>query len=304
MAYFVQMMAKSGVYPDENFMVVPDRGFNLCYLREGKEFKISHDARLDVREVQFEDIERIAKDYMSARAGGYHAADRLLGLRTAMYHSVGAQVNGKLLKVQAKGTGIPVLLASNGSSQVKLDVGIMRRKEFTVAFKLLKHRNAAGATVAATRNTPADAREWVERLNWIFGAQANVYFKLLAADWMSVEQTLSQPMNSAEFQSRFIQHKHPTAQLTCFLVGKYRGDDQGAHAAGTFFTHHRVCVLDDGPHSGLFADLVYDSFTGVMAHEFAHFLGGAHHTRRMCLMSGGTETLELDKQLVIQINNW
>jgi hypothetical protein len=304
MAYFVQMMEKAGVYPAENFMIVPRGGFNLCYLRDGKDYRISHDARLDVHEVKFDEIERIAKDFMGARASGHDAAGRLLGLRTTMYGSVGPQASGKLLLVRANGRGLPSLTASRGRAEVKLEVGIMERKEKTVAFKFLKHTNAAGSTVPVTVNSPGNAQEWVHKLNWIFGAQANVYFKPIATDWVSIGRPVAQPMTAGEFKQSIVPHKHATADLTCFLVGKYKGDEHGTEAAGTYFPDHKVCVLDDGPVPGIFDDSTYDSFIGVMAHEFAHFLGGGHHNRGRFLMSNATETLELDKQLVIQLNHW
>jgi hypothetical protein len=304
MARFVQMLPKSGVYSDQNFMIVPQHGFNLVCLREGTDCRIDHDSRLDVQEVRFNQVDRIANEYMQKRVIGRDGADMLTRLRTSMYGTVASDSRAKLLKVSAQGAGIPVIKAKYGSVEVRLDVGILRRKEFSVAFKLVKHMNGQGAMVSLTKFHMADAQRWVDQLNWIFGAQTNIFFKLVGAEWVPIGRTLGQPMNADVFKKTLVPYKHGSANLTCFLVGKYKGDEHGVHAAGTYFGQEKVCVVDDGPHREFFDDWTYDSFVGVMAHEFAHFLGGPHHSRGSLLLSKGIETCELDKQLVAQLNPW
>lgn len=304
MARFVQMLPKSGIFADQNFMTVPKSGFNLVYLRDGKNFDITHDDRIAVHEVAFDEVEMIAKAYMSTRDAGADSVDRLLRLRTAMYGSVGAAASGKLLQVKAKGDRLPVLSAKRGGAEVRLDVAILKRKELAVAFKFVKHTTSSRAVQALTRYTPADAQGWIDKLNWIFGAQANVYFKLVSADWISLKTTASQPMTFEEFGKTLVPQKHIGAAMTCFLIGKYKGSATGSDAAGSFSPSQRVTVLDDGPTYGIFDDSDYDSFIGVMAHEFGHFAGLGHHDRARVMMSRGIETLDFDKQIINDINPW
>ncbi|MBC7842844.1 MAG: hypothetical protein H7099_11050 [Gemmatimonadaceae bacterium] len=304
MARFVQMLQKSGVFADQNFMIVPQGGFNLVYLRDSAGFQIMHDRRLKVHDVKADQVERIATEYLRAREGSPGSIDRLLQLRTVMHNSVNKSARGKLLQVWANGSGIPVLTAKSGTVSLKLDVAILRRKEYTVSFKFLKHTMPAGALVPATTLTTESTSTWMNKLNWIFGAQANVYFKSIDAAWVTLRTTASQPMTFEEFEQSLIPHKHKDAALTCFLVGKYKGANSGSEAAGTYSPSHKVCVLDDGPTHGIFDDLNFDSFIGVMAHEFTHFAGGNHHNRGRFLMSHGIETLDFDKQLVVELNAW
>ena len=304
MARFVQMLPRSGVFADQNLMIVPRGGFNLVYLRDAAGVRLSHDARLAVHDVKFDDVERVAKEYLHTRARGAGYADLLLQLRTVMYGGIAAQSTGRLLRVRALGTGIPILTATQGASVLKLDVAIMPRKEHTVAFKFLKHTVASRSVVPLTKTTPADASGWIDRLNWIYGAQANVHFRMVGADWLSYPTSIAQPMSFEVFEKTLASHKHAGAALTCFLVGRYKGSAHGSEAAGSYSVPHRICVLDDGPNHGIFDDWMYDSFTGVMAHEFMHFAGGSHHDRGRILMSRGLETLDFDKQLVSQINAW
>ena len=304
MAQFVQLLQRAGVFADQNLMVVPRGGFNLIYLRDAKDFRVTHDTRLDVTDVKFDDVERIAKEFLRARAQGADHADRLLRLRTAMFGCVAPQSSGRLLLVRAHGTGIPALTATRGATVLKLDVAIMGRKEYTVGFRFLKHTNASRSLVPLTRYTPASAQVWIDSLNWIFGAQANVYFRMVGADWIPLPTPVAQPMSFEHVEKTLLRYKHPGAALTCFLVGKYNGSEHGSDAAGSYSVAHKMCVLDDGPNAGIFDDWMYDSFVGVMAHEFMHFAGGSHHDRGRFLMSRGLETMDFDKQLVIQLNAW
>ena len=304
MPRFVQMLERSGVFADQNLMIVLKGGFNLVYLRDAKGVTLKHDLRLDVQDVKFGDVERIAKEYFRIRSQGAAYADRLLALRTAMYGGIGPESTGRLLKVSAHGTGIPEMSATNGASVAKLDVAIMPRKEYTVAFRFLKHTTAPRLSVPVTKYTPANAQEWMNKLNWIFGAQANVYFRMIVADWIVLPTPAPQPMTFETFDKLLVPQKHGGAALTCFLVGKYKGSEHGADAAGSYSIPHKVCVLDDNPDSVIFDDSMYDAFTGVMAHEFTHFAGGYHHDRGRFLMSRGIETMEFDKQLVMQLNAW
>jgi hypothetical protein len=231
MVRFVQLLKKSGVYSDQRFMIVPRDGFNLIALVEGKEFRVESDPRLDVQEVNFDQVDRIATEYINQRATRSERPHRLLALRTAMYNTIASKDRpSKVLKVSARGSGIPVLKAKRSNVEMRMDVGILGRKEFSVAFKFVKHLNANGAMVPLSKFIPGDAQNWIDRLNWIFGAQSNIYFKLAGADWVQIGKTVGQPISSAVFLSTVASGKSGTEDLTCFLVGQYKGDDTGVHA--------------------------------------------------------------------------
>jgi hypothetical protein len=189
MARFVQLLKKSGVYSNQNFMIVPSNGFNLVALLDAKDFRLEHDARLDVKEVRMDDVDRIANEYVATRATGPEKADLGLRLRTAMYGTVPFSTrSSKVLKVSAKGAGIPIVKARRDNVEVRMDAAILRRKEFTVAFRFVKHNNGS------TKFNTTDADTWINKLNWIFGAQANIYFKLLNATWVTIPKALGSPM--------------------------------------------------------------------------------------------------------------
>ncbi len=141
MPRFVQYLNHSGVYAEQDFMIVPRPGFNLVCLRDSKDVNLSHDSRLQVDRVGFDDVE--------ARRSGIHQLslweeksqerdDQLLRLRTALFATAPPDSLARGYKVTANGKGVPELKATRGNISVKLDVGLLPRKDFKIAFRFLE----------------------------------------------------------------------------------------------------------------------------------------------------------------------
>lgn len=88
-ASFVQFLQHSDVYAEQSFMIVPRGGFNLVCLYDSKDVHRSYDrSRLQVEDVRFEHVERVAQEYINTRYGvqrSQEREDQLLRLRTALY---------------------------------------------------------------------------------------------------------------------------------------------------------------------------------------------------------------------------
>ena len=157
MASFVQFLEHSGVYAAQSFMIVPWGGFNLVCLRDSKDVRLSYDrGRLQVENVSLEQVEQVAHEYINARfreQGGQERVDQLLRLRTALYATARPGGPARGLKVSGKGGHISELIANNGP---KLDVAILPRKDYKIAFKFLKHFDQSGKVINATIRTPED----------------------------------------------------------------------------------------------------------------------------------------------------
>ena len=311
MPSFVQFLQRSGVYAAQSFMIVPRGGFNLVCLRDSKDVQLSYDrVRLQVEDVRFEDVERVAQEYIKARyrePRSQEREDQLLRLRTALYATIRPESRARALKVSAKGTGIPELKATRGNIGIKLEVAILPRKDFTIAFRFLKHLDQAGKLVNATKWTPADVPWFLTRLNWTFGAQTNIFFTSLDATWITVQKALGPKVSRDDFRKYVVPHKRRGADLTCFLVGDY--DAMATEAAGQYLVDEQVFVVVDQGNPPVFDH--GEAFIGVMAHEVGHFLhhkrnlpGSGHHDRGGILLSTGLESLSLDKQLVSNLNAW
>jgi hypothetical protein len=69
--------------------------------------------------------------------------------------------------------------ATRGNVSVKLDVALLPRKDCKIAFRFLRHLDQSGMVINATRWTPEHVPWTPTRLNWTFGAQANISFTLV-----------------------------------------------------------------------------------------------------------------------------
>jgi hypothetical protein len=114
MPRFVQFLQHSGVYAEQDFMIVPRPGFNLVCLRDSKDVRLSHDNRLQVDVVGFEDVERVALEYINYRYGkkkSQERDDQLLRLRAALFATAPPDSLARGYKVTANGKGVPELTA-------------------------------------------------------------------------------------------------------------------------------------------------------------------------------------------------
>jgi hypothetical protein len=317
MASFAQFLPRSGVYAEQGFMIVPrppfklGPGFNLVCLRDSKDVGLSYDRnRLQVDDVGLEDVERVARDYIDTRLGKQKSQERddqLLRLRTALYATARPDGLARGLKVTAKDVGLPELKAVRGNISVRLEVGILPRKDFKIAFKFLKHLDPSNKVVNATKWTPDDVPWFIAGLNWTFGAQANIFFTPVDSTWITVQKALGPKISRDVFRNDIVPLKSRGADLTCFLVGDYDAKDD--EAAGEFLPDQQVCVVVDQGNPPVFD--YGEAFIGVMAHEVGHFLhhkrnigGSGHHGRNGILLSSGLESLSLDKDLVTDLTAW
>src|SRR4051794_36468706 len=153
MPRFVQFLQHSGVFAEQSFMIVPRPGFNLVCLRDSKDVALSYDRdRLKVDTVGFEDVEPVALEYINYRYGkkkSQERDDQLLRLRTGLFGTAQPEGIARGFKGTAKGAGIPEFKATRGNISVKLDVGLLPRKDFKIAFKFLRQLDSSGKEINA-----------------------------------------------------------------------------------------------------------------------------------------------------------
>jgi hypothetical protein len=311
MPSFAQFLQRSGVYAEQGFMIAPRENFNLVCLRDSKDVQLSYDPnRLQVDDVRLEHVERVAQEYIAFRYGKQKSQERddqLLRLRTALFATARPEGLARGLKVRVHGIGIPELKATRGTIGIKMEVASVPRKNFTIAFRFLRQLDASGTLVNATKWTPDDAPGFLTRLNWTFGAQANIFFTAVDASWFTVNKAMGPKISRDDFRKHVVPHKKRGADLTCFLVGDY--DAMANEAAGQYLDDEHVCVVVDAGNPPVFDQ--GEAFIGVMAHEIGHFLhhkrnnpGSGHHSRNGVLLSSGRESLSLDKDVVSDLTAW
>ena len=311
MPRFVQFLQHSGVFAEQDFMIVPRGGFNLVCLRDSKDVRLSYDrGRLQVDDVGLEHVERVAQEYINTRYGKQKSQERddqLLRLRTGLFGTARPDGLARGLKVSAKGVGLPELKGTRGNIGVRLDVAILPRKEFTIAFKFLRHLDPSGKVINATRWTPDHVPWFLTRLNWTFGAQAKSFSPRSKPRGLRSRKPWGQKSRAmlserTSFPSRGpapISRAFSSATMTQWIPRR----------PGNICLIEQVFVVVDEGNPPVF-DLG-EAFIGVMAHKIGHFLhhkrsmpGSGHHGRGGILLSSGMESLSLDKQLVSNFNAW
>jgi hypothetical protein len=131
--------------------------------------------------------------------------------------------------------------ATRGNIRVKLDVALLPRKDFKIAFRFLRHLDQSGKVINATKWTP-DHVPWILiRLNWTFGAQANIFFTSIEATWFTVQKALGPKISRDDFRKHIVPLKKGGADLTCFLVADY--DAMASEAAGQYLPDQQVAWL-------------------------------------------------------------
>ena len=81
------------------------------------------------------------------------------------------------------------------------EVSVTRPLVSEVTFKFLHHLNEDGAMMLVTNKDPAFVDGWISHLNWILGAQANVWFEVNKAEPLKIDMRLGQPVNDVVFRN-------------------------------------------------------------------------------------------------------
>ena len=222
-------------------------------------------------------------------------------------HGAAAYTGGQahLLSVRGRVRSQSRIQATRRGVTTEVLVAVVPQKTVTVALRFVQHRDASGAMITLSRWTPSDRRWLASKLNWVYGPQLNITFDVLDAEWARVDQHLGHPIDDATFLRHIVHKKHPSADLTVFFLGNGWRSNKSEVAGTMFYDEDAAVVVDDAQ---IPVTEGADPFVVTLAHEVAHYLRDAqsgfrgHHDRTGVLLSGGTESTVLDKQLVYEIN--
>jgi len=303
MAAFSELWPLGGVGPWEGsvFMMLPTGGANLVILEGASLRQLDYDRnKFVLTEVTNENQLKVGK--------GLHeeVAARLKPALGAL------KKDSRLLLVRkSRGTVDNVTVGKGGP--VKLQVGMCPPRRYKLAFKFMQH----DTSTRPSKWKPENAQDWLDKLNAMYGAQANITFEMAEKpDYFTVPTALGQPINNKAFEAHIVGHKTKVTTekgkppvLTVFLVGKWK--DDGDHPNGTFFFEHDVAVLTDEPtHSNPNIKIGTERLVLTLAHEIAHFIlqhrgfrnQSHHHNRAGILHSTSMQSARFDKQLINNLN--
>jgi hypothetical protein len=243
MARFVEVARNRGVdswQPGKEWMMVPQGGSNLVCLEDGDGYT--------VREKKGKDKLTFTKLSPSQAHGAVGSEYGRLKAGSQIY-----QVNGKP-KVDRE-TWIE---ATNGKDLASIHAVIHDRLDFKVAFYFLQDK---GAKDPRSKYGPKDVDGWIERLNNIYGLQANMWFAKASADPLPLEG-LSETFGS-EGDIKKIQEKMAGGEvISVFLAGEKIVTLEKDYPLGFFDLKTKVIVVKDQAES--------KNTLKTIAHEIGH----------------------------------
>jgi hypothetical protein len=247
-----------------SILMIPSQRPSLVMLRNATGHPWRSDRGLVITRIDKNGVSAALDKYLSGiGVTGQHRKALAGELWAAIMLELGA--GGVLLSVSAEKPGTSWLYAGKVKQQVAVTVPLVS----DVTFKFLHHLDADGNLFCPTDKKPSDVDDWIADLNWILGAQANVWFEKAKAEPVKVNRVLGQPVGDAVLRNDLAPEKDGTADVTVFLVGKWKGKT-GGDPAGSFLPDLNVIAVDDKPAIPMVPG--NDPFTVVLAHELVHYV--------------------------------
>jgi hypothetical protein len=216
---------------------------------------------LKMTRIDQKDVSAAVSKYLMGLELTWKHQQELAGTLWAGIFSAMSHAGGVLLSVEAKAAGRSWLKAG----KIKQEISVIKPVSYDVTFKFLHHLDDNGNMRPATNKDPASVEKWISSLNWILGAQANVWFDLEKAVPVKINHRLGRPIGEEAVRNYIAKEKDEDADVTVFLVGKFE-------KAGTFYGDLNVIALDDEdvPHYPVVEG--DDPFIVVLAHELVHYV--------------------------------
>jgi len=191
---------------------------------------------------------------------------QLTDLSAALFAAIIPELSsgGVLLSVESRHAGNSWLKAG----KVEQAVSVTNPLVLDITFLFLHCLDASGTMMLQTNKDPAFVDRWMSHLNWILGAQADIWFVVQDAKPVKIDKQLGQPVNDKMFQAFIMDKKDSFADITVFLVGHWVG---AGNASGTFFPEvGDVIAVTDKPRTPFVEG--NEPFIVNLAHELVHFV--------------------------------
>jgi hypothetical protein len=250
-------------------LMVPTTGANLVMLKgAGSAPHFKSDTHFTVTEIKSgtttamktakREVPELATHAKSVDAAGADALDRA------------KTMSARLLLVEGVRRGLGRLSVKSGSDEAGMQVWVRDAKTLLISFHFLEDLGPDGKPRRRSGWNEACASHWIGLLNNIYTPQANIIFKLHAANPLPVKQSLPERLDLKRWQSLSI--KPPSgAAVNIFLVGNWIGDPKESFGDpfGSFIRATKHILVDDRK--------THDEIVTTTAHEIGHLLGSSVH---------------------------
>jgi hypothetical protein len=242
-------------------LMIPMQRPSLVLVRDAAGQPLRSDPGLVTTRINKDGVTAALDKYLTGiGVTGDHRKELAGALWTAIIQEL--EAGGVLLSVKAKAGGASWLKAGD----VKQTVFVTRPLVADVTFKFLHHLDEDGVMIPATRKDPWQVDDWISDLNWILGAQANIWFEVEQAEPLKINRVMGQTLGDEAFKNYIAKEKDSDADVTVFLVGKWKGTGD---AGATFYPNLNVIALSDKPPIPVVEG--DDPFTIGLAHELVHY---------------------------------
>ena len=199
----------------------------------------------------------------------------------------------KLLRITGLQRGPGKIAATKGSDKAELKFSVHGSRTFNISFFFLHDLDAQNRSTPRTAFSQKDATGWVEKLNQVYGPQANIWFELgknmpLAISGLGAVVSSDHAQMLADHKDAQVatgKTKESKAPIRVFLAGPAIRSSDTSHPFGFYHIDSKVILLKDQQEPN-----IWDKLGGptslmlkTLAHEIGHFLksfsGGRRRTR-------------------------
>ena len=264
MAKFEEIERNSGVdslKPGTEWIMVPKGKSNIVRLIGG--------AGYSVKAVEGPDYVRIAeigKDKHADEVGRVNAP------------SIGK--DDKLLRITGLHRGPGKIAATKGKDKAELKFSVHGDRSFKITFFFLCDLDGQNPPKPRSVFSQKDATGWIEKLNQVYGPQANIWFEPgkhmpLAIPGLDAVVTADHAQMLAEHKDTQVaagKTKESKAPIRVFLAGPSLRSSDKSHPAGFYHIASKVILLKDQQEPAPSSEGPKSLMLKTLAHEIGHFL--------------------------------
>jgi hypothetical protein len=190
----------------------------------------------------------------------------------------------KLLRITGVHQGPGKIAATKGSDKAEIQFSVHGSRTFNISFFFLSDLDAQNHSTPRSAFSPKDATGWVEKLNQVYGPQANIWFELgknmpLAISGLGKFVSSDHAKMLAEHKDTQVaagKTKESKAPIRVFLAGPALRPSDKSEPFGFYHIATKIILLQDQNEPKAGSEGPTFLMLKTLAHEIGHFLNNFH----------------------------